>query len=92
MKSLPQGVNIKAIDGGTDQKYLLAEEQKFLQSIKRVSTRNKNQSHVFQHKDEFGQIWNQDYQYVQFASSNGDLMRSSFFVKVEIRTQSLVAN
>ena len=86
------------LDNLKDSKYMYENEQKFIQSVKRVPRQTNLLSGPveapklkFEHKDEFGQSWEQDYQYVQFATSIGEIMRVSYAIQVQIEIETLMA-
>lgn len=44
----------------------------------------------FQHRDEFGLLWEQSYQYVQFASSLGEIMKAKFNIILQIKIGNMI--
>lgn len=44
----------------------------------------------FQHRDEFGLMWEQTYQYVQFATSLSDVMHAKYLIKLQVKVGSLM--
>lgn len=77
--------------------YMPDHDQQFLNKVKRVSSKTKTKNEHnnpkgirFQHRDEFGLMWEQTYQYASFATSAGDVMQANFFIKLQIKVGSLL--
>lgn len=74
---------------------MLDEEQLFLRTKKEFAYRDKTSNKpekikdIFTHQDDIGNQWEQSYQFISLASSEAEVLKVSYSVKLEIVTSTM---